>query len=259
MNNPQYIYLLIEREFISLNKPIYKIGRTNQSNNLRLKHYPKGSILLLQIICSDCIKIETMLIRWFNIKYISRKDIGNEYFEGDYHKMIIDIYDVCIKSLNNIKSIDTNIVDENIDEKVKIIDTNIDTKPKVLSKSIKNQLVLVNRMLKILNINHPHVVGNIIFKDDIIKFRKFYDKNKDIYNYAFTMNIQMDIINIINHILNQCGNIEIVCNKGYNNYITHNIKEITIEKVEIKEEKHMWINKLHEFRYNLNISTVNRL
>ena len=51
------IYLLQEREFINSNENIYKIGRTKQANIQRFNQYPKGSKLLLHIVCDDCEKI----------------------------------------------------------------------------------------------------------------------------------------------------------------------------------------------------------
>jgi hypothetical protein len=45
-----YIYLIKEREFIKTKEPIYKIGKTKQEKLQRIKSYPNGSILLLQMI-----------------------------------------------------------------------------------------------------------------------------------------------------------------------------------------------------------------
>lgn len=87
-----YIYLLQEREFITTNQNIYKLGKTKQENLQRFKQYPKGSKLLLQQVCDDCDILETELIRDFKNKYKHRRDIGNEYFEGDYNDMIKDIH-----------------------------------------------------------------------------------------------------------------------------------------------------------------------
>jgi len=100
------IYLLQEREFINSNQNIYKIGRTKQENTQRFNQYPKGSKLLLHIVCDDCDILESELIRDFKNKYIYRKDIGNEYFEGDYKEMIKDIYN---KITNCEKIEDLNI------------------------------------------------------------------------------------------------------------------------------------------------------
>jgi hypothetical protein len=87
-----YIYLLQLREFIKTKENIYKIGRTTQENYKRFHSYPKGSILLFQMICSNCKEMEKVLIKIFKNLFIQRKEIGTEYFEGDYQKMIDIIY-----------------------------------------------------------------------------------------------------------------------------------------------------------------------
>jgi hypothetical protein len=87
-----YIYLLQEREFIKTNENIYKIGRTEQENYQRFNQYPKGTILLFQMMCSDCKNTETNIIKEFKNVFKQRIDIGNEYFEGDYNIMIDIIY-----------------------------------------------------------------------------------------------------------------------------------------------------------------------
>ena len=90
----QYIYLLQTREFINSNLPVYKIGKTKQTNNLRFNSYPKGSKLLYQSCCKDCDECERRIISLFNTKYKKRQDFGNEYYEGEYRSMILDIVDV---------------------------------------------------------------------------------------------------------------------------------------------------------------------
>ena len=106
----QYIYLLQEREFIKTNENIFKIGKTKQNNNDRLKQYPKGSVLLFQIICSDCDNIERRLIKIFKEKYKQCKQIGNEYFDGDKQDMIKTIYDNITNEIVTIN--DTDDCDE---------------------------------------------------------------------------------------------------------------------------------------------------
>lgn len=255
MNSVNYIYLLIEREFISLKQPIYKLGRTSQSNNLRLKHYPKGSILLLQMLCDNSIEIENLLIRWFKIKYIHKPDIGNEYFEGDYKKMIQDIYEVCFKSLDNIKTFNINPTNNIIECNQPIIHVNNEKeKSKInLSNSIQRQLILAKKMLKILDIENPHNIGQIIEKSKIILFRKFYNKNKDIYNYAFNILKELNIITIINIILKECSETKI---KIYNSeYIIDKIEKlnhpkiIEVSKNDIKITKENWLNELQKYKY----------
>jgi hypothetical protein len=89
--NLNYIYLIKLREFIKTKENIYKIGKTKQENLSRVNSYPKGSILIIQIECDDCDKTEKELIKLFKEKYIHRKDIGNEYFEGLRKDMKKDI------------------------------------------------------------------------------------------------------------------------------------------------------------------------
>ena len=87
-----YVYIIQEREFIKTCEKIYKIGKYKQENNKRINQYPKQSRLLFQIVCNNCDKLEKELIKIFKNKYIHRKDIGNEYFEGDFEDMINTIY-----------------------------------------------------------------------------------------------------------------------------------------------------------------------
>lgn len=87
-----YIYLLHLREFRNSNKFIYKIGKTKQQHLKRFAQYPKGSKLIMYHICNDCDKMEKELLKDFASKYIHRKDIGKEYFEGNFIDMTMDIY-----------------------------------------------------------------------------------------------------------------------------------------------------------------------
>ena len=113
---PNYVYLLQEREFIKTKENIYKIGKTKQPNNKRFPQYPKGSVLLFQIVCSDCTETENKIMSSFKDTFKQRLDIGREYFEGDYTKMIGEIYIIAIKNPDNIK--------ETIKESVLITATN---------------------------------------------------------------------------------------------------------------------------------------
>jgi hypothetical protein len=95
-----YIYLIHEREFIKTKENIYKIGRSQQEHNKRANQYPKQSVLLYQIICENCVKLEKILLQEFNTKFKKCKDIGNEYFEGNYEAMI-DIINHVRKNIND--------------------------------------------------------------------------------------------------------------------------------------------------------------
>ena len=89
-----YIYLLKVREFIKTNENIFKIGMTKKENYKRFNNYPKGSLLLFQMICHDCRYMEKQILLIFKDEFIPRKDIGSEYFEGDYSVMIDIIYSI---------------------------------------------------------------------------------------------------------------------------------------------------------------------
>jgi hypothetical protein len=96
-NNINYVYLLQDRASIESNSDIYKIGRTNQDNLKRLSGYQKGSRFLLLIECDNCINCEKEILSLFKINYLQDKSFGNEYFKGDYKKMIIDIMNIVLK------------------------------------------------------------------------------------------------------------------------------------------------------------------
>jgi hypothetical protein len=89
-----YVYLLREREFIKSNEEIYKIGKTTKPNHTRFNQYPKGSVLMFQIMCNDCSITEKNIISIFKTKFNHQKDIGSEYFEGDYTEMMAVMYSV---------------------------------------------------------------------------------------------------------------------------------------------------------------------
>jgi len=89
-----YIYLLQEREFLKTKENIYKVGMTEKENYTRFNQYPKGSILLFQMICKDCKIIEKHILQQFKLLFDQRKEIGIEYFKGNYEQMIDIIYTI---------------------------------------------------------------------------------------------------------------------------------------------------------------------
>lgn len=118
MATENYIYLLRTREFVTANQNVYKIGRTNQTHTNRFKQYPKGSELILQYSCKDCIACEKGLLYIFRVNYIKRKDIGSEYFEGDVISMKRDIHNFIDNEQDNV--INTNELIKAADEKAKL-------------------------------------------------------------------------------------------------------------------------------------------
>ena len=83
-----YIYLIREREFIRMKENVYKIGRTNQEAKKRISCYPKSSECIIVMKCNNSKKIENIIKKKYRYEFNQRKDIGNEYFEGDVNKMI---------------------------------------------------------------------------------------------------------------------------------------------------------------------------
>lgn len=126
-----YIYLLIEREFISLNKNIYKIGRSERKNYTRFVQYSNNSVLLFQIKCNDCKKMENIIVNIFKNNFVRQVEIGNEYFEGDYKKMISLMYDA-VKNENILTTIEIPSIDKELLKKIQI------------EKNINNNQLFIN-------------------------------------------------------------------------------------------------------------------
>ena len=81
-----FVYILIEREFIKCKESVYKIGRTKDLRQ-RFQAYPKGSKLLVSSIVADSKFVENQIIKTFKQKFKQRTDIGTEYFEGMFVEM----------------------------------------------------------------------------------------------------------------------------------------------------------------------------
>lgn len=87
-----YLYIIKTRESVRMKENIYKIGCTGDIIR-RYRQYPKGSKLIYTIIHYNYKKLEK---EWINILnnnklLMRRKDMGNEYYEGDYHLIINEL------------------------------------------------------------------------------------------------------------------------------------------------------------------------
>ena len=84
-----FMYILQEREFVNSKQNIYKIGVTKDFSS-RVSSYPKGS----KVFCVKPVEgdPETDCLQKFRNLFISRVDIGSEYFEGDINLMINTMY-----------------------------------------------------------------------------------------------------------------------------------------------------------------------
>ncbi len=159
-----YIYLLQEREFIKTKENIYKLGMTRKENLERFNQYPKGSILLFQMICNNCRDIEKILIKKFKDIFKHQKDIGNEYFEGNYNEMIDIIYSTIKNeihkiSMQKLKIDDKKELSDNLSvKKLKFIDYNfddIDDLPIEDKKELSDNLSV--KKLKVIDYNFDDI------------------------------------------------------------------------------------------------------
>lgn len=89
LNARSYVYLIRTSGDAARNLPIYKVGRTNQTNFDRFRGYEPGYEIYLLLACSDCIVAEKKILTCFRRKYT--KAYKNEYFEGYPESMIQDI------------------------------------------------------------------------------------------------------------------------------------------------------------------------
>ena len=96
--NYHFIYLIKEKQDIDMNESIFKIGKSTQENTRRVKSYPSGSHLLLQVTCKDCHTMESFLIQEFKKLFILAR--GREYFRGELFKMINLIFCVVQNEVN---------------------------------------------------------------------------------------------------------------------------------------------------------------
>lgn len=106
-----YIYLIREREFLRLNEPVYKHGKTKlKTFSLspgRLKAYKNGSeLLLIKQVPIDLVDIiEKTITKAFLTQFVKHDD-GFEYFIGDPEKMMNSILDI-INKFNDVPSENT--------------------------------------------------------------------------------------------------------------------------------------------------------
>jgi len=148
----QYVYLIQEREFIKTSENIFKIGKSKQENNKRINQYPKQSKLLLQIVCDNCDILEKELIISFKNKYNHRKDIGNEYFEGDFEDMIKNFFYIRnnIDDIINYEKIEKEKTQEELNRELlkKENDIKIQEEKKLLLKQEKEFSIQKKELLK---------------------------------------------------------------------------------------------------------------
>ena len=83
----EVLYLIHMREFISTQKPIYKIGRSNNLNKA-ISHYPIGSNLLFLSLCKNINSCEQKILKIFKERFIQEKFYGNKFYSGNLYEML---------------------------------------------------------------------------------------------------------------------------------------------------------------------------
>ena len=215
-NNNEFIYLIKEREFIKTKELIYKIGKTKQENLQRIKSYPNGSILLLYIITNDCDKKEKLIIQKFKEHFIHKKDIGNEYFMGDYNHMINIILSIIS---NDELSNESSLIESSSLESSSLESSSLESS----SNDSLNNIVFFDYDNKIINFDNSHIIDIEFIKNDKLYYYELFELY---YNKLFE--------NDNNKIIKKT-------NKSYSKILTKTNK---------------WINKLDECIYRIIINNI---
>jgi len=213
----QSIYCIKEREFLKTKENVIKVGKTKQPLSKRTNQYPKGSELLFYIRVDDCDNLERVIIKAFKDKYLHRKDIGNEYFEGDYEDMIETI---CFLRKNFI-----NLNNEENEERVKKIQQMIEIEIEKEEEKIKKELIKEEKLIqKEVNNIIELIIGGIEKnnkEEERLKIKQQKEKRK--YSFEKFMN---DFI-ITNNKTDYISSTEI------QNYITKNELCINIKTLSV--------------------------
>lgn len=165
------VYLVKEREFIKTNEDIIKIGYSNQDNLKRFKSYPKDSVLLFHVYVENGKQCETEILKKFKMEFNHRKDIGNEYFEGDYilmRKIIIEIV-------------------ERVDSKNKLLQDEISDEINILKDKLENlqhSYDIIKKQNTILNFKLHNIILES-FEQALLDYKRYKHIQKEykIYKY----------------------------------------------------------------------------
>ena len=174
MNEYHFIYLLREKQDIDDKLNIFKIGKSTQENTRRVKSYPSGSYLYLQIRCNDCHSMESKLIKKFKNYFVLIR--GREYFKGDIHIMMDIIY-----SFIQTHVYETSYILENDDYKLtsgtlekgnKIIETN----DQLLKKNKQLSQIIFEKENQIINLKRTIHNNSSIIHEWESRYNEYRDK-----------------------------------------------------------------------------------
>lgn len=152
----QYIYLIRLREFVRLNEPTYKVGKTTQTPNGRLGGYPSGSEVYLFKGVSNCHELEKRILVRFKQIFVHRKEYGAETFSGPVVKMIEVIeHEVALYNIEmDMKPINQTVI-TNI-ELQKSKEQNALKEPITLLNNFDQEILVPPRKIKVTDNEHMH-------------------------------------------------------------------------------------------------------
>ncbi len=194
-----YIYILYPRACKNCNENVYKVGKT-QNYKKRMSKYTKGSIYKLVILVNDYHNIETNLLKLCRLKFIERKDYGNEYFEcnlinlNKLVKEITNIEEVIIEEINN-DNINEIVIKETIEENLernleeyikynmkKYIENNFEKNTKNITNDIKKYIeeninIFIEKNIKKYTSNNKYIPRKTEEESEFICKRCGYKTN----------------------------------------------------------------------------------
>jgi len=156
------VYVIHTRECISINKPIYKFGRSFNVSN-RVKQYPQNSNVEFIMSCTDSVFCEREILKILKNKFIQATLYGSEYFEGDKHLIIETIFNFINGKYNVVKNNNDNNDKKDIPKKAEISKTdNVkkNNKKDVNKPTIRLPVKKEKKELKDDNINNEETLDD---------------------------------------------------------------------------------------------------
>jgi len=170
------------------NKNIFKIG---MSGNIlkRMSGYPMNSQFFVIMYTDNARHYESCIIRQFRKDFKARKDIGNEFFEGDKNEMIKVIYNIILPVSNILPS---------AIEKINEHDNTIYLECMSENQKRYNHIDQFVQLIKTGDTFLPNSHVYVIYNDWVLKNKPYYKiTSQDELEYEITKrlpNVQVDII-----------------------------------------------------------------
>ena len=231
---------------------VYKVGMTKKENHIRFNQYPKGSVLLFQMICNNSKNMENLVLKKFKETFEQRKDIGNEYFEGEY-KVMSDIIYLTITDELNIHEEIINDEEETINTEEEDDDNDEEQENNIKFSLLCEKICKIfpdykndesfggnKKYIKISRIDNEYVVYNI--KPDLMDYLHCYYENEHettfddyiINQYEMEKNVADDL-QYFHHLISKK---KVCLDKIYDMNSTDFITKINKTKFDIKIENY---------------------